>query len=146
MRARLARSTSFGGRRTLRSYGEVRAHLTTGMVLAGSPSSTARVRTVQRLSFILWLLIDADLQLVADFRIMLQRPSRTCGIAQPFDAKDGERLPPLIDRDRRNLQRGGYLLVVRAARRSQDNAAAKRQPLRCRVSSVRGKDPDPLQR
>src|SRR5271157_3933034 len=51
-------------------------------------------------------------------------------ITQPLDAVDGKRLPPLTDRNRGDLQRGGYLLVVRPVRRSQDNAAAQSQRLR----------------
>src|SRR5208337_3692655 len=64
--------------------------------------------------------------------IVLGRPPRTRRITQPLDAVDGKRLPPLTDRNRGDLQRGGYLLVVRPVRRSQDNAAAQSQRLRCR--------------
>src|SRR5271157_983493 len=45
---------------------------------------------------------------------------------------DGKRLPPLTNRNRGDLQRGGYLLIVRPLSRSQDNAAAQSQRLRCR--------------
>src|SRR5208282_2456175 len=99
---------------------------------SGGQSELGRQGAHAPTALVIGLLTNPRLYLVSGLGIMLGRPSRTGRIPQPLDAVDGKRLTPLTDRNRRNLERGSYLLVVRSVSGRQDNAAAKSQRLRCR--------------
>ena len=88
------------------------------------PADSLRRGKVAVAALTFGLLTNACLNLVANIGLMLRRPSGTRCIAQALDAVYGKGLSPFPDSDRRDLQRGGDLLVVRTAGSSQNNAAA----------------------
>src|SRR5712691_2724266 len=84
----------------------------------------------------LGLLADPSLHFLQDLRGMLGRPSGTRRILQPLQAFGCETPAPLADRDFRNAQRGGDLLIGLARCGGQDNPTAQGQSLRCRPHQV----------
>ncbi len=94
-----------------------------GMYRTGGQSDFGGERAHGPAALIFRPLTHSRLHFVPGVGIMFGRPPRAGRIAQALQTVDGKRAAPLSHRDRRNLQRGRDLLVVRPVGRRQDNAA-----------------------